>query len=213
MPKKIFAPEKIVSIKREFVTNILVYDLGIEIDHNYCAEGVAVHNCITETNAMFNDGYLLACKEGEFVTVIVMPDACDYCDTELRGQIFKVRKEPAPDYSTMHGKEREKWEEIWETEVWAYKRNIGRSASNRKRINPLIGNKENNLREKEHHEYSMPACPAHPSCRCRWIRINPEYQYVNKDGQIKLRVENEDEWQEWYEENNIKPIIKGKHGD
>ena len=48
------------------------------------------------------------------------------------------------------------------------------------------------------------------NCRCRWIHINPEYQYVNKDGQIKLRVENEDEWQEWYEDNIIK---RGENGN
>jgi hypothetical protein len=38
------------------------------------------------------------------------------------------------------------------------------------------------------------------NCRCRWVHINPQYQYV-KDGIIHLRVENGDEWQEWYDEN------------
>jgi intein/homing endonuclease len=39
------------------------------------------------------------------------------------------------------------------------------------------------------------------NCRCRWMTINPEYQYVDKDGQIHLRVEDEDSWQTWYKGN------------
>lgn len=162
---------------------------------------------VTEISAVFNDGYLSSLNEGTLVTIITMPDCCNYCGTELRGQVFRVRKTAAPDYSNMRGAEREKWEDIWETEVWAGKRNIGRSTSLRKRINPLIGNKEDNLREKEHHEFSMPALPAHPSCRCKYMRLTAQFQYIDKNGILRLRVEDEDEWREWYDEY-AKPLIQ-----
>lgn len=207
MSKKVFAPEKIISIKREFVSDVTVYDLGVEIDHNYCAEGIAVHNCITETNAMFNNGYLAMLKPGQYVVGVSMPDACDTCLELIDGKVYRVRGTPAEDYSNLDPRSEKyiKLAEIWGNEVWVGKNNYGRSASARKRIDPTVGNKESNLREKHHHEHSMPACPNHSNCRCRWVHINPEYQYVNKENQIKLRVENEDEWEEWYNDNIKQP--------
>lgn len=162
---------------------------------------------ISETNAMFNNGYLAMIKPGEYVVGISMPDACDGCLELINGKVYKVRAHAPEAYSTLDPRSAKYIElaEIWENEVWVGKNNFGRSNSRQKRIDPNTGNKKDNLREKHHHEHSMPACPQHPNCRCRWIRINPDYQYVNNDGQIKLRVENEDEWLEWYEENNIKP--------
>ncbi|MDQ7818646.1 MAG: hypothetical protein RDU14_16595 [Melioribacteraceae bacterium] len=163
---------------------------------------------ISETNAIFNNGYLALMKPGEYVVGISMPDACDGCLELINGKVYQVRATAPEDYSTLDPRSAKYIElaEIWENEVWVGKNNYGRSNSRQKRIDPNVGNKKDNLREKHHHEHSMPACPQHPNCRCRWIRINPEYQYVNKDGQIKLRVENDDEWHEWYEDNNIKPL-------
>lgn len=158
---------------------------------------------ITETNSIFSNGYLAMLNEGDYVAGFSMPDACDSCLEHINGKVYRVRKDPAPDYTNMTGAEYQKWAEVWENEIWVGKNNFGRSSSMRKRINPFEGNKQENLREKHHHEFSMPAIPYHPYCRCRWVRINPEYQYVDKDDVIKLRVENEDAWQEWYE-NEIK---------
>lgn len=156
---------------------------------------------ITEANSSFNNGYLSLLSEGDYVVGIAMPDACDHCLSDIHGRVYKVRKEPAPDYSTMTGENYWKWAEVWETEVWAGKNNFGRSSSMRKRLNPRGGNNAENLRDKQHHEFTMPAIPYHPHCRCRWIKINPEYQYVDKDGMIRLRVESEDAWEAWYNEN------------
>jgi len=156
---------------------------------------------ITEANGAFNNGYLALCNEGDYVIGVSMPDACIHCLEDINGKVFRVRKEPAPDYSTMTGENYWKWAEVWETEVWVGKNNFGRSSSARKRINPRAGNKEENLRDKQHHEFTMPAIPYHPYCRDRWIRINPEYQFVDKDSQIRLRVEDEDAWEVWHNEN------------
>ena len=157
---------------------------------------------VTESNSAFNNGYLSRLKPGDYVAGLSMPDACDFCSTEINGQIFKVRANAPKDYTSLNpdSKEYNDIAEIWEKEVWVGKNNFGRSASRRKRINPLIGNKLTNLREKDHHEHSVAALPAHPRCRCRWIHINPEYQWVDKDGQIKLRVEDEDGWERWRKE-------------
>jgi hypothetical protein len=166
---------------------------------------------ITETNAAFNNGYLAMMKPGEYVVGISMPDACEGCLDLINGKVYKVRGTAAEDYSTLDPRSAKYQElaEIWENEVWVGKNNYGRSNSQQKRLDPSKGNSKDNLRGKLHHEHSMPALPQHPNCRCRWIRINPKFQYVNKDGQIKLRVEDEDEWQEWYEEN-INPIKLGE---
>ena len=158
---------------------------------------------ITETNAAFNNGYLAMMKAGDYVVGMSMPDACEFCSTEINGRGFKVRSGPPKDYSTLNPESDEyrKIAEIWENEVWVGKNNYGRSTSRRKRINPLLGNAKLNLREKEHHEHSMAAIPAHPWCRCRYVRINPLAQWIDGDGQIRLRVEDEDEWERWYKGN------------
>lgn len=165
---------------------------------------VAIH----ETNKIFNDGYLAAMNDGDFVVGISMPDACEYCMDLINGKVYRVRKEPAPDYSNMRGEEKEKWMRVWETEVWAGKTNMGRSTAKRKRINPLVGNKEDNLRYREHEELSMPTIPLHVICRCRYMRINPEFQWVDEDDRMRLRAEDESGWRKWrdilYREYNIK---------
>jgi len=157
--------------------------------------------CITEANSIFANGYLSMIPEGDYVVGMSMPDACGHCTEVINGQVYKVRKNAPPDYSNMKGDEYEKWAHVWETEVWAGKNNFGRSTSNRKRIDKHRGNKEDNLRDKEHHEFSMPAIPDHPNCRCRWVHFNPKFQWVDSNNQIRLRVEDEDAWEKWHEEN------------
>lgn len=197
--KKIFATERIVSITKTFVKDLTVYDLGIENEHNYNAGGIAVHNCITEANYIFNNAYIKMQEEGAYVVGLSMPDACGFCAEEINGRVYKVRKDIPPDYRDMKGKEYEKWAKVWETEIWVGKNNYGRSTSSRKRIDKNIGNKESNLTEKEHHEFSMAVIPAHPICHCRWVHINEKTMWIDEHRQMKSRVEDEDKWQEWYE--------------
>ena len=40
-------------------------------------------------------------------------------------------------------------------------------------------------------------------CLCNLIPFNPEYQYISLDGQTKLKVENEKEWEIWYQKNIV----------
>jgi hypothetical protein len=167
-------------------------DVG-EINRNW------KRTAITEANYIFNNGFISMQEEGAYVVGLSMPDACGFCAAEINGQVFKVRKDIPPDYTTMKGAEYEKWAKVWETEIWVGKNNYGRSTSNRKRIDKHRGNKEDNLREKEHHEHSMPVCPAHPECHCRWVGIKPEFMWIDEHGQMRARVEDEDKWQEWYE--------------
>jgi hypothetical protein len=154
---------------------------------------------VSETNAAFNDGYLGMLPEGAFVVGFSMPDACEVCLELISGKVYRVRKTAAPDYSGMTGEEKEKWMKVWELYVWPGKNNIGRSPHKHKRIDPSRGNTKENLREKEHHEFTMPALPLHPECRCRWVVININFQYV-EGGRIRLRVENEDAWKIWHDE-------------
>lgn len=182
--------KQIVSKLRELVKD----DVG-EINRNW------KRVCVTEANSIFANGYLAMMKEGDYVVGMSMPDACGHCLEVINGQVYKVRKDTPPDYSNMKGDEYEKWAHVWETEVWEGKNNFGRSTSIRKRIDKNLGNKESNLTEKEHHEYSMPAIPDHPNCRCRWVRFNPKAQWIDEKNQIRMRVEDEDEWENWYERN------------
>ena len=156
---------------------------------------------ITEANSIFNNGYLDTLNEGDYVVGISMPDCCDVCHKLIKGQVYRVLKDPLPDYGELDPSTKEYWElaEKYELYVWSGKNNYGRSSSKRKRINKNIGNREENLREKEHHEHVVPALPMHPECRCRWIVINPEYQWVDKEGRIRLRVEDEKQHREWYD--------------
>lgn len=119
---------------------------------------------ITETNRAFNEGYIANLREGDMVVGFSLPDACDSCMTDINGQVYRVRKDSVGDYSEMKGEEKKQAQWSWENEIWVGKSNYGRSPSKRKRINPLIGNKKDNLREKHHHEFSMPVIPYHPRC-------------------------------------------------
>lgn len=156
---------------------------------------------ISETNNAFANGYISAMNEGEYVIGISMPDACPHCKDLLHLKVYQVLKEaPKVDYSQLSGEEYLKQAELWEKYIWEGKNNFGRSTSLRKRINKDIGNKEDNLVYREHHELSMPVIPLHPNCRCRWVAFNPELQYV-ENGEIKLKVENPEAHAKWYKEN------------
>lgn len=38
-------------------------------------------------------------------------------------------------------------------------------------------------------------------CLCNLLPFNPEFQYVSSKGQIKLKIENEEEWKLWSQKN------------
>lgn len=157
---------------------------------------------ISETNQAFINGYLSLQKEGDLVVGLSMPDACPTCMELINGKIYKVRKDPPPDYSDLTGEEYDKIAKIWETEVWEGKSNFGRSSSKKKRIDPTKGNKADNLTDKHHHEMSMPAIIVHPHCRCKWVHFNEKYQFVDENGEIRLRLEEPEKYEKWKNENS-----------
>lgn len=156
---------------------------------------------ITEVNKLFNDGYLDTLDSDDYVIGISMPDACDHCLRDINSKIYQVIKTPPPDYTNMTGEERKRVEKLWETKVWSGKNNIGRSASKQKRHNPKLGNKKENLRDKHHHEMTMPAVPYHPYCRCRYIYFNPKYNWVDENGNLRLSVEDLEKHARWVKDN------------
>jgi len=156
---------------------------------------------ICETNDAFSNGYLSMMEEGEYVVGISMPDACPHCFDLLNGKVYKVRAEAPLDYSNLTGEEYNKIADIWENEIWVGKSNYGRSTAMRKRIDKHKGNTTENLTYREDHELSMPVIPLHPQCRCRWIAFNPILQWIDKDGNIRLKVEDPEAYKQWYNEN------------
>jgi hypothetical protein len=154
---------------------------------------------ISTANAAFNNGYLSQMKEGEFVVGISMPDCCPHCDETINGKVYRVTKTPPSDYSNLSDAEYEKASKMWENYIWEGKSNVGRSFSPKKRIDKEIGNKADNLEERLHHELSMPACPAHPNCRCRWMAFYPEWQWIDEKGNIRLSIEDPEKHKEFYE--------------
>jgi hypothetical protein len=151
----------------------------------------------TEANKCFNDGYISLLSEGDYVVGISMPDACESCLDLINGKVYRVRKEPVPDYSELEGEEYLKAANLYDKYIWVGKTNIGRSRYAKKKIDPSIGNKKDNLEERKHHELLTPTLPLHGECRCRYVTINPEYQWID-EGRIRLRVENENSWKKWY---------------
>lgn len=120
---------------------------------------------ISETNTAFANGYIETLDKGEYVVGISMPDACPHCMRDINGKVYKVRSEAPPDYQDLEeGETKENLKKIWETQIWAGKNNFGRSSSKRKRIDKELGNREDNLVRREHHELSMPVIPYHPHC-------------------------------------------------
>ena len=162
---------------------------------------------ISETNSAFNNGYISGIKTGKFVMGLSLPRCCDFCDEFINGKIYAVieRKDNlnydgltpgTPEYI------RRSW--LHENCIWTGKTNFGRSRAKNKRIDPHKTSTKDNLTTRGHHEQWMPAVPAHPECRCRWIELNIKTQYVDKNGNLKLKFMDPKAYQEWYEKE-IKP--------
>lgn len=165
---------------------------------------------ISETNTAFNQGYLATLKPGEFAVGFSMVDACDYCVKHIKGRVYMVI-DPARtdlDYENLDP-DSKKYKEIsyiYENALWTGKSNYGKSSSPRKRKDLSVGNKADNLEDREHHEMWMPITPLHVECRCRIIRINPDTMYVTKEGRFDMKIMNEASWKRWYEKE-IQPKL------
>ncbi|MGE5679490.1 MAG: hypothetical protein ACM34K_01295 [Bacillota bacterium] len=155
---------------------------------------------IYETNAAFSNAYLCTLKDGDWVRGISMPDACEVCYDLIHNKIYQVTKNSPPGYDdSVNEDEYKKISKDWETKIWAGKSNIGRSSSSKKRIDKEIGNKKSNLKDRQHHEKSMPVIPMHPHCRCRWIKFNPKFEWIDKDGRLRLSIEDPEAHRVFYE--------------
>lgn len=144
---------------------------------------------ISEINTAFSNAYLSILGENDFVVGISMPDACDHCLEDINGKVYRVRKEQPEDYTRFPpGSEQYKrYSKIWETEIWVGKNNFGRSSSRQKRIDPRGGNNIENLREKDHHEHSMPCIPYHPHCFKEDVEIYTEKGW-QKFGELEKNI-------------------------
>lgn len=98
---------------------------------------------ITETGINHQNGFLAGLAPGDEVDFNAAPDACPHC-RKFHGKRFKVVEGPGDHH----------------TEVWVGKSNFGRSFHLRKI--------DGTLRTPD--ELAGPVVPAHPNCRCRWLR-------------------------------------------
>jgi hypothetical protein len=188
---------------RDALQNEFLLDEG-EVNRNW--KKVA----ISETNNAFNQGFISQVKQGEWVYGLSLKDRCEHCGALIDGKFYPVIRIPSEDlnYSNLNPKSNEykrlSW--IWQNGIWAGKDNLGRSGSKKKRIDSDTGNKKENLIDREDHEIYTPVIPMHPYCRCRWIHFYPDKQYLDSNGNIKLRLMDEGAWQKFYDKH-IQPII------
>jgi hypothetical protein len=168
---------------------------------------------VSEINSAFSQGYIAQLKCGEFVMGFSMHDACPHCKRLIDGQVYAVvNPEIAKDYSSMDKDTNDYDRQVWLHDhcVWLGKDNYGRSGSKKKRIDTEGGNSADNLVDREHHELYVPTIPVHVLCRCRWIRINPNEQYVDKEGRMRMRIEDQEEWNKWRDQVYV-PLLDGAH--
>ncbi len=168
---------------------------------------------ITETNAAFNNGYLVQVPPSEWVIGMSLINCCPQCSRLIDGKIFPVI-EPAEDmtYDNLdpESKEYKKRSWLWANTVWTGKDNVGRSPSPYKKMTGENG--EPVLVERAHYELYMPSIPCHPYCRCRWIRLKPLNQYI-ENGNIRMRAMDEKAWEKWYNADIITKLTELKqHG-
>ena len=162
---------------------------------------------VTELNSARNNGYISGVKSGKFVMGLSVPRCCDFCDEFINGKIYAVI-EPKGDIDydglTPGTPEyiRRSW--LWENTVWTGKSNFGRSRAKSKKIDPHKTHAKENLTARAHHEQWMPTVPAHPACRCTYLEINSNTQFIDKKGDLKLKFQDPKAWQEWYD-RVIKP--------
>jgi len=170
---------------------------------------------ISTVNSAFNNAYIQALEENDFVMGISMTDACKHCLELINNKIYQVIKEAPRAFNYLNTKnhaEYNRLNEIWKTKIWVNKTNYGRSTAKRKRIFVEEGNKEDNLMERWEHEKAVPAIPMHPNCRCRWIKFNPKFQWIDEDGNLRLSIEDKDGHENFYN-NRIRPILENQENE
>lgn len=157
---KKFEFDEVVSIKERQVKNLSVYNIEVEDDHSYCANRIAVHNCITEMSYAMNNGYVLATaaenkkkgKDSYFVfSGGILPTSSKKCISWL-GTVVKFVDKPLSD---------DRIDDPYaEFAIWPGKNNVGR-----KQADWWI------------------CIPSHPQCIHFWEQIDPTTQTWDKDVQ------------------------------
>lgn len=99
---------------------------------------------ITETSINTSNGFIAGIPVGAEAEWSAARDACPNC-RKYHGKRFKVVAEPGDHHA----------------EIWVGKNNFGRSFHPRKI--------DGSLRTSD--ELAGPVIPAHPHCRCRWLRV------------------------------------------
>lgn len=107
---------------------------------------------VTEAGEAANQGFIATLQPGAKVKRLEhYKGACAFC-RKIDGMEFDVVAPDAPD--------KDGW-----TQVWVGKSNVGRSAAPRKRVGPV-------LVERDPHELWWPAAGTqHPHCRGRWLPV------------------------------------------
>lgn len=107
---------------------------------------------VTEAGEAQTHGYVASLPGGTQVKRVERyRNACPFCRS-IDGRVVTVVDPAKPDKN-------------WETEIWAGKNNIGRSASPRKRVGAVF-------KEREPEEmWTIPAGLVHPHCRGRWVSV------------------------------------------
>jgi hypothetical protein len=110
---------------------------------------------ITEAGEAFNQGFVASLPVGTKVRRIeAYEGACQFCKS-IDGRVATVVSPDKPDKN-------------WDTEIWAGKDNVGRSASPRKRVADGLVNRS------PEEMWTLPAGLAHPHCRGQWHAIQAD---------------------------------------
>jgi len=152
---------------------------------------------LTEINEAHSNGFISSIPEGDYVVGISHDDACQYCRRLIHHKVYMVTHDLPLDYSSIdpESKEYKRTSQIWDTRIWVGKTNFGRSLANRKRLNGTLKN-------RDHHERSMPTIPLHPSCRCTWNKWMKDLNYI-RGGRIEFAIDEKTrkERNEWLKKN------------
>lgn len=105
---------------------------------------------VTEAGEAQTQGYIASLPLGTKVERVEQyANACKFCK-KIHGRVAEIVSPNAPDKNP-------------ETQIWAGKNNIGRSASPRKRVGNVL------VPRTEEEMWQLPAGLAHPHCRGRWV--------------------------------------------
>lgn len=176
------------------INEVMFKDVG-ELNRDW------VRVAVYETNKAYSDGYISRLPDETWVMGLSMPDACPDCIELIDKKLYQVTKSPGVEYSSLTGEERAAQEKKWENNIWEGKSNYGRSTAKRKRQSTVFTGGKSTFIDREHHEQAMPTIPLHPNCRCRWIKFNPNMQYIDpKSGDVKFIFEDREAHKKFYDE-------------